>query len=294
MKSLFLILTFFYPFINFSQEVYLLKYSFNTPDSYRVTTKIISKSTQDINGEKQTINSEYQLNYRFDIQNKTDSVYNCELTFTTISNKLNQNDINVIFHSDSSSNDISEKYHSFLAKKLKFSLSPFGKLSPQYSVDSLFSDSSEFNSKELFSQSINQKITELLPVQIPFPGKSIAENTDFKINDTIKSGIFFKVDRHYKLDSVKNSNFYISEKAKIISKKNNSVRIKNVYISYNVTGENFSSFTVNKQTGVITFGICKKKIRGNASIRYTKNSEPAYSWPIQISETTIIKTEKIN
>lgn len=294
MKFLFFILTLLYPFINFSQEVYRLKYSLNTPDSYIVTTKTISESTQDINGEKQKINSEYQLNYRFDIQNKTDSVYNCKITFNTISNKFNQNDINVIFHSDSSNNDISEKYHSFLSKKLKFSLSPFGKLSPQYSVDSLFSDSSEFNSKELFSQSINQKITDLLPVQIPFPEKPISVNTEFKINDTIKSGIFLKVDRHYKLDSVKNSNFYISEKAKIISKKNNSVRMKNVYISYDVTGENFSNYTVNKQTGIIIYAITKKTIRGNASIRYTKNSEPAYSWPIQISETTIIKTKKNN
>ena len=290
----FLLLSFCLHLSVFSQNTFHLKYNFNTGDSYLVKTKTISDSEQKINGKSMKIIDEYFLNYYFNIISKKDTAFLTEIKFKNIITKINHDNFSLLFHSDSVNNEVSEQYHSFLSKKLKFSLSSSGILFQKDSLNSLFPDSADYQAKKLFNTAVNRKINELLPVQIHFPPKSIQLKESWTVNDTISTGMFYVFDKNYTLDSVKNSKIYLSEKAKIFSDKNKPVKTEKVYISYDVSGTNTGNFILDKKSGIITEGKIIQKIKGTANLHYTKTGEAAYTWPINFTNTIYVKTEKIS
>ncbi len=292
MKYFYSFIALLFPIFSFSQSKISLNCTFSPPESYRISTHTFSQSSQEVSGNKQNVDAEYITKYNFNIIDKKDSGYTAELKFKTISYKVKQQGQTLYFHSDSTNNSVSEKYRSFLSKKLAFFVSRKGKITALYTLDTLFPDSSDIKTKQLFSQAVNQKLSEILPLQIHFPEKPVKLNESWTSNDTDTSDIFLLYDKQYTLDSLNNSAYFISEKAKIKSDKNNFISMNRVYITYDVTGESFSVFKIDKKTGIITKGLTKQKMSGKVEMHYTKNGDPAFTWLINLTNRIKLNSEK--
>jgi len=160
-----------------SQNRINLSYKFQTGDSYHVTTDIFSQSTQEVAGSPQEVSIRQQIKYNLLFsKNNAASSYNISLKFIKITSLVNQSGYKQFFSSDSSDNNISKLFHQFLSETLNYQLSKKGKLSTKYTIDSLFSDSSDAKQKFIFSESVEQKVSNDLPVSIVFPDSLISEN----------------------------------------------------------------------------------------------------------------------
>ena len=276
----------------FSQNKINLQYKFQNNDKYIVTTNIFSKSTQNLGGSPEEISRNQQINYnitfRKDSLNQNDNI---SLNFNKITNIYNQSDYKEFSSSDSSNTELSDFFNYYLSKTLHIQLSVFGKIKRLYTLDKLFPDSSETLQKSFFKE-IEQEVIENLPVNIVFPQKSIQIGETWNDTDTSFLGIFNFYDKSYTLDSLSEKEYFITGKANFSSNKNNLILMKNVYISYNVTGNTLTSYVLDRNTCVVKKGKTTQSGNGNVSMKYTKKSDPAYSWKMTVNNVIIQTTKR--
>jgi len=276
-----------------SQNRINLNYKLQTGDSYHVTTDIFSQSTQEVAGSPQEVSIRQQIKYNLLFsKNNAASGYNISLKFIKITSSVNQSGYKQFFSSDSSDNNISKLFHQFLSETLNYQLTEKGKLSAKYTIDSLFPDSSEAKQRFIFSESVEQKVSNDLPVSIVFPDSLISENMSWTVTDTIKSGIFKFYNQIYTLDSVSETEYFISKQADFSSDKNNLIPMNKVYITYNVSGQTFTDYVLDKNTCVIKTGQIKQTGKGPVNMKYTENSDPAYTWNMEINNIIKFTSEK--
>ncbi|MCF6184084.1 MAG: DUF6263 family protein [Bacteroidales bacterium] len=277
----------------FSQKKIDLRYNFQNPDTYSVTTNIVSQSTQKVAGSPQDVSTNQQILYTLKITEiPSDLNYHLNIKFNKISSSVNQSGQKQFFSSDSSNNQVSEFFKYFLTKKLNFQLSKKGKKTPLFTINKLFSDSSEESQKFIFSQSVEQKIINDLPVNIIFPDTSISPGNSWSVPDTLTSGIFNFYNKTYTLDSISEKNYFISEKSNFSSYKNKLIPINRVFISYNIKGTAENKFVLDKRSCIIKEGLIKQFGTGSVNMLYTKNTKPAYTWDMTVNNIVKLKTSK--
>ncbi|NOZ35452.1 MAG: hypothetical protein GXO80_09165 [Chlorobi bacterium] len=277
----------------FSQKKVDLKYKFQNTDIYTVTTNITSQSMQEVAGSPQDVSTNQQIFYTLTITEiPSDVNYHLNVKFNKISSLVNQSGQKQFFSSDSSNNQVSKIFKHFLTKELNFQLSKKGKKIPLFTINKLFSDSSEESQKYIFSQSVEQKITGDLPVSIIFPDTSISPGNSWSVQDTLTSGIFNFYNKTYTLDSISEKNYFISEKSDFSSDKNKLIPMNRVFISYNIKGTAENKFVLDKLSCIIKEGLIKQFGTGSVNMLYTKNSEPAYTWDMTVNNIVKLKTSK--
>jgi len=65
-----------------------------------------------------------------------------------------------------------------------------------------------------------------------------------------------------------------------------------VYITYNVSGQTFTDYVLDKNTCVIKTGQIKQTGKGPVNMKYTENSDPAYTWNMEINNIIKFTSEK--
>lgn len=294
MKKLVTILICLISFSGFSQNKINLQYRFQNNDKYIVTTNIFSESTQDAGGSAEKVSTKQQINYDITFRkNSLNKSYNISLKFKKITSIINQSGYKQFFSSDSSDNEISEFFKYYLSKTLDIRISTLGKINRLYSLDELFPDSSETKQKLIFNQTVEQKVIESLPVNIIFPQKSVQIGETWNDTDTSSTGIFNFYDKTYKLDSISEKDFFITEKANFSSNKNDLIPMNNVYISYNLTGNTLTNYVLNRNTCIVKKSSTMQNGKGKVSMKYTKNSDSAYFWNITVDNLINLTTKKI-
>lgn len=294
MKKLVTILICLISFSGFSQNKINLQYRFQNNDKYIVTTNIFSESTQDAGGSAEKVSTKQQINYDITFRkNSLNKSYNISLKFKKITSIINQSGYKQFFSSDSSDNEISEFFKYYLSKTLDIRISTLGKINRLYSLDELFPGSSETKQKLIFNQTVEQKVIESLPVNIIFPQKSVQIGETWNDTDTSSTGIFNFYDKTYKLDSISEKDFFITEKANFSSNKNDLIPMNNVYISYNLTGNTLTNYVLNRNTCIVKKSRTMQNGKGKVSMKYTKNSDSAYFWNITVDNLINLTTKKI-
>ncbi len=295
MNKLFTFLFFLISFQGISQSKVNLSYNFKTGDNYIVTEDIFSQSTQEVAGSPQEISTNQFIKYTlsFSENPKVSSNYNILLKFNKITSLVNQSGYKQFFSSDSSDNEISKMFYHFTDKSLNYQLSNKGHLFLDYTIDSLFSDTSETKQKYIFSQSVEQKLIIDLPVSIVFPDSLIQTGGSWIIKDTISSGIFIFYNQIYTLDSVSEKDYFISKHSDFSTDKTNDVPMNRVYINYDVKGKLTGNYILDRKTCIIRSGEISQNGDGIVNMKYTQNSDPAYSWKMTVNNIVKLKTDKI-
>jgi len=278
----------------FSQKEVNLTYNIRNNETYIITTEISSESIQEIASSPQNVSSRQNIIYTLSFaKDKSSSNYSLLLKFKNITSEINQSGYKQIFNSDSSNNKISKIFQNFLTKHLSYQLTEHGKIIPLYSVNKLFADSSENKQKYIFSQSVEQKIKANLPVSIIFPLKPIRIGDSWHVPDTLISGIFNFYNKSYTLDSVSKTEYYITENNDFSSDNNNLIPMNRVFVSYDVKGKTKSNYILNKKSCIIKSAYIKQTGSGNLYMRYTKKSDPAYTWKMTINNIVEFKSKKL-
>ncbi len=277
----------------FSQTDVVLKYNLQDNDTYSVTTNIVSQSIQNFADNPEDVSTNQHINYTLKCsKNPSDKNFNLLVSFNKITSLVNQAGEKQFYSSDSTKNQVSEIFKSFLSKNLNFRMTPRGKKIPLYAVDELFPDSAERTQRYIFSQSVEQKVINDLPVSIIFPDSSVREGDSWTVTDTISSGIFNFCNETYTLDSVSEKEYFISEKSNFSTDKNNLIPINRVFISYNIKGLAENTYVLDKASCIIKKGLIKQTGTGSVYMKYTQNSDPAYTWDMTVNNTVTLKTTK--
>lgn len=294
MNKLLTILFFMISFQGISQNKVNLSYNFKNGDNYIVTEDVFSQSTQEVAGSSQEVSINQIIKYTLSFFEKPEiSNFEIRLKFKKITSLVNQSGYKQFFSSDSSDNEISKMFYHFTDKLLNYQLSQKGKLLPEYSVDSLFRDSTEAKQKFIFSQSVEQKVIIDLPVKIVFPDSAVAKGDSWIISDTINSGIFNYYNQTYTLDSISEKEYFISERSDFSTDKTNAVSMNRVYVTYDVKGKLNSNYILDKTTCIIQSGKTTQIGKGIVNMKYTQNSDPAYSWKMTVNNFVKLKTKKL-
>ncbi len=296
MKKIYFFLLFlvFIPGFLFSQEEINLKYSFRNNDTYIVTTNISSQSIQEVADKPQDVSTVQNIVYTVSFsKNPENQNYNILLKFKNITSEINQSGYKQLFSSDSSHNEMSKIFRNFLSKNLNFQLTEKGNIIPLYTIDKLFPDTFENNQKFIFSQSVEQKVKADLPVSITFPEHTVKIGDTWNISDTISVGIFNFYNKKYTLDSVSKTEYFITENADFSSDKNNLIPMNRVFVSYDVTGKTVNHYISNRKSCFIKSAVIRQTGTGNVQMKYTKNSDPAYTWKMTINNEVILTGKKL-
>lgn len=292
MSKLLLILFVFLTTTLFSQKESKLIYNLKKEDTYIVTADINSLSIQEIEGNTQKISTTQSITYKLKITETYPEGCNFLVKFEKISTTVNRAGEKRFYNSDSTNNGVSKMFKTFLDKKLNFYISKRGVVTPVYNIDSLFRNESDAEHKFVFSQSVEQKITEILPFPVIFSEKTISGNK-WTVSDTTQSGIFRFYDKTFNIDSTKSNNIFITEKSNISTDKNLPVPMNNVYIYFDLTGNFTGNYIINPETFIINKGTTVQKASGEVNMKYTESSYTADSWIIKIENTVNIKCLKI-
>ena len=292
MSKLLLILFVFLTTTLFSQKESKLIYNLKKEDTYIVTADINSLSIQEIEGNTQNISTTQSIIYKLKVTETHPGGYDFFVKFEKISTTVNRAGEKRFYNSDSTNNGVSKMFKTFLDKKLNFYISKRGVVTPVYNIDSLFRNESDAEHKFVFSQSVEQKITEILPFPVIFSEKTISGNK-WTVSDTTQSGIFRFYDKTFNIDSTKSNNIFITEKSNISTDKNLPVPMNNVYIYFDLTGNFTGNYIINPETFIINKGTTVQKASGEVNMKYTESSYTADSWIIKIENTVNIKCLKI-
>ncbi len=293
MKLFFPVFLIFFSISVFSQEKITLSYRFQNNDTYSVKMKIFSKSIQEVAGSPQEVSTDQKIFYKLSFLKKDSTPnYDISVKFNNIASTVNQSGYKQVFNSDSLNNEVSKIFNNFLHKKLTYRLTEKGNLSPLYSLNELFPDSAEKNQISVFSQTVEQKVSTDLPVSIIFPPYPIQKGDTWKVPDTVSSGIFNYYNKAYSLDSVSDTEYFITEHSDFSSNPQKAFLMNKVFISYDIKGKSTNNYISDKHSCIIKTGKIQQSGNGTVYMKYTKDSDPAYTWKMQISNEISLTSEK--
>ncbi len=289
-------ITFFSIKHSVSQKKINLELNLKIGDKYIYEYRSLSETKQEIMGENQSINKNDFLKYSFYVKGKpSDTTYYIEFAYKKINYKIKiQNNVD-IFDTDSTENKTSfetELLSSFINRNVYLTINKKGKILKInkldfYSVEDSLNKTDKL-SNEYFSKSALSEL--LFPVKFPYTKINLQEK--WTNNDTVTINILDIYNTSYICTAIDKNSSYINKSSKISTKKDKTLILNNIFFNYDMKGTSTGNDIINNVSGIIQKSVKVQNVKGIVSIKYSKDSEPAYSWPITIKKTISLKTHK--
>lgn len=275
-------------------------------NTYYLAGNAKSAITQILNGEANSFNVEVTYKMAFKVTDVFDTVYNMEVSYQSISLKLEGG--GVIAEMDSKKNDPQDIPSSIIAaitnKPFKIAITKNGKVISVGNIEKIITgvfDSFPQIDTAKKEQVKSQLLKFLGPGAIKgsietetaiFPDKAVAENDKWLINTTLESPAKTNINMTYQLVSTMGNYYQIyGEGTMVTSKDANPIQVNGLSIKYDLNGTTISDITVDKATGWISNVKSKQAMKGSMQIPDGPQIPGGMAIPITVS-TDIITTDK--
>lgn len=303
MKRALSLLLLILPLTGISQQNINLQLVLEKGDKYSIERELNSVTTQVVTGETQIIKKTDSSLYEFEIIEKpTDSTFYIKIAYKRFKTIIEAKEETNSFDTDNikdEENPLEKLYLSLTGNDIYCLISDKGRHIRTDSLDAFYesfesvtgSDAETLNSfKDMFN--VNA-LKDLIPI-VSFPDKDIKLNESWTLADTSSTGILNFMNKRYTLKKVKDDSYIIVCNSDIQTDKNKILPLKNVFLIYDLTGTMQGTEIRDYESCMLVQSDITQDASGIVSLKYNKNSEPAYTWPIQIQNIIKTKVTKIN
>ena len=280
------------------QDLGILLLQLAPGDSFVWEINETSDTEQYVMGEEQKIKQIDDYTYVLDVLSISENGnIKFKATYKHFSSVFDRDNYIDRFDTDSliSENNIEANYFKSLAgKSFLFEVDRKGHVLSFSGLENIFKTSENIEIDSVSANVIQKKFAEESIQNILFAVKYPKHDSlQWHIADTFTSGILYIQNNRYSLKDKLPNTYEVLYHADIFTNSDKNVKAGNVFISYELAGKLSGIIEADKETGFMKSFECKRYIEGSAGMKYSPNSDHAYTWPIKITNTVTCKVNKI-
>lgn len=277
-----------------------------TGKTYYMVSKSSSTIAQLLNGQGNGFNTEATYKMAFKVIEAIDTAYNMEVSYQSISLKLQGSGVSV--EMDSQKNDPQDIPSTMMAamtnKPFKITITKKGRITAieniERMINGVFDNFQQIDTAK--RQQVKGQLMKFLGADALkgtieaetaiFPDKAIAENDKWSVKTSLESPVKTNVLTNYQLTSVAGNYYQVySEGTMATDKDTKPVLINGLSISYYLSGTTISYITIDKATGWISQVKSKQAMKGTMRIPDDPQVPGGMTIPLTVS-TDIVTTDK--
>jgi hypothetical protein len=284
--------------ISISQNTLNVVLNMNPEDRYIYEVIDVSDTEQLVMGEEQQIKQTDMYSLILNVDSVlSDKSIHFKATYKHFRSEFESDNYREYFDTDSlysTDNPEANYYKSLIGKSFYFHVNKKGRVLSFLGLDSVFKAEKDIEIDTSSVKMLQKKFGRESIQNILFAFKySSTDTTEYSASDTIPSGILNIYNRQFSFVKEALESNEIKYSAVIFTDSEKSMKIGNVYISYEMGGKLSGIIETDKTSNFTKKVHYKQFISGSAGMKYSINSDHAYTWPIKITNTITGTVAKI-